>query len=205
MSSTYSGSDNYVASITIPDDGDPAVAASVNTPFESLADNAFWSRWQMLRPKLVALGSHPFTSTSARFGINYNFMSLDTSIAAGDDVRVTLVGLPMNDTIASIDVFFVPKTTARVGWPLGTAPKVALARYAIAAGGTPAVPTSLGSATYVPVSQADYQDGNFKVMTVSPAHTVNSEDYVYQLHVTDEAGANAIPGGAYVAYRVNYS
>ena len=39
MSSTYTPSDVYSATVTLPDDGDPLTAASINTPLQALADN----------------------------------------------------------------------------------------------------------------------------------------------------------------------
>jgi hypothetical protein len=38
MSSTYAGASTFPANITIPDDGDPLNASSVNVPLEGLAD-----------------------------------------------------------------------------------------------------------------------------------------------------------------------
>lgn len=203
MSSPYVAGTAWVptSGIDLVDDGDPAAVAGLVATDEAALDRTE----QFTRPKLVALGSVPYVSNAARFATDFNYMSVTTVTAAGDEYRCTLP-LVQGATIASIDVVFVPKTTARGGWPLGTAPVISLVRSAIGpSGGVPAAPASVATATYVPVSQADYQNGNFKVMTVSPAHVVDAEAYVYQLSVVDEAGANAIPGGTYCAYRVNYA
>jgi len=207
MSSTYAGADTYLESPLLPDDGDTPSAAGIGRPaFETAMDRTTWLRAQMKRPKLVALGAVPYMTNASRYATVFNYQSVTTATAAGDEYRATLVGLVHGAIIASIDVIFTPKTTARGGWPLGSAPVISLVRVAVGpSGGTPGAPSVVATATYAPVSQADYQDGKFKVMTVSPTHTVDAEAYVYQLSVVDESGANAIPGGTYFAYRVNYS
>ena len=200
MSSVYTGARAWVATATVPDDGDAANAASVVPAIEAVADQASC----MVSDDLVPLGSIPFASLGGLFSLDFNFLNVVTATTAGDEYRAA-IKLVNGATVSSIDVFFVPKTTARAGWPLGTAPKVTLSRHAITAGGTMGAPSVVSTATYVPVSQANYQDGTVKVMTVSPTHPVDADGYIYLLSVTDEAGANAIPGGAYLAYRVNYA
>lgn len=200
MSSVYTGARAWVATATVPDDGDAAAAASVSSPLEAVADQVSC----LVSDDLIALGSIPFSSAAGRFSLDFNYLNVVTATAAGDEYRAQ-IRLVNGATVASIDVFFVPKTTARGGWPLGTAPIVSLLRHAVVAGGTMGAVSTVATATYVPVSQADYQNGQNKVMTVSPAHIVDADGYLYFLSVTDEAGANAIVGGAYLAYRVNYS
>lgn len=46
MSSTYAGASSFPTNITIPDDGDPRTAASVNVAFEGLADRTVWAKRQ---------------------------------------------------------------------------------------------------------------------------------------------------------------
>lgn len=200
MSSVYSGARAWVASVTVLDDGDNAEAASIAPGIEAVADQASC----LVSDDFVPLGSIPFASSASRFALDFNYLNVVTATAAGDEYRAA-IKLVNGATVASIDVFFIPKTTARGGWPLGSAPVVSLLRHAITAGGTMGAPSTVATATYVPVSQLDYQNGQNKVMTVSPAHVVDADGYIYMLSVTDEAGANAIPGGAYLAYRVNYS
>ena len=200
MSTVYTGARAWVATADVLDDGDPAEAGSIAPALEALADQASC----LVSDDLIALGSIPFSSAAARFSLDFNYLNVVTATAAGDEYRAQ-IRLVNGATVASIDVFFVPKTTVRGGWPLGTAPIVALLRHAVVAGGTMGAVSTVATATYVPVSQDDYQNGQNKVMTVSPAHLVDADGYLYFLSVTDEAGANAIVGGAYLAYRVNYS
>lgn len=200
MSSVYTGARAWVATATVPDDGDAANAASVVPAIEAVADQASC----IVSDDLVPLGSIPFASAGGFFSLDFNYLNVVTATTVGDEYRAA-IKLVNGATVSSIDVFFVPKTTARGGWPLGSAPKVTLSRHAITAGGTMGALSVVSTATYVPVSQADYQNGQVKVMTVSPAHVVDADGYIYLLSVTDEAGANAIVGGAYLAYRVNYA
>jgi len=44
MSYTYAGSNAFPTPITLPDDGDPASAASVDAPFQDLADRTVWAK-----------------------------------------------------------------------------------------------------------------------------------------------------------------
>jgi len=204
MSSIYAGADTYPASPVLPDDGDPASAAGIGRPaLETAMDRTTWLRAQMKRPKLHAFGEAGYVMNAGNFALNLNFMSLDSVTTAGDDFRVALRNLVHGAVISSIDVFFVP-AGGHAGLP-GTAPQAKLARYAVAAAGTPAVPTVIASVTYSPVSLADYNNGKFKQMTISAAHTVDAEGYVYELAVFDESGANSIVGAGYVAYRINYT
>lgn len=201
MSHVYTGARAWVPTVTVLDDGDDADAAGIGAAaFEGLADQASC----IVSDDFVPLGSIPFASSASRFAIDFNYLNVVTATAAGDEYRAA-IKLVNGATVASIDVFFVPKTTARAGWPLGSAPVVSLLRHAITAGGTMGVPSTVATATYVPVSQVDYQNGQNKVVTISPAHVVDADGYIYLLSIVDESGANAIPGGAYLAYRVFYS
>jgi hypothetical protein len=44
MSYPYAGSATFHATITLPDDGDPASAASVDSPFQDVADRTVWCK-----------------------------------------------------------------------------------------------------------------------------------------------------------------
>ncbi len=201
MSSTYAGSDTFPTPITIPDDGDAAAMTVLGAAVEGLADRTVFLRSQMKRPVLIQCGSIPFVTFTGTFTPDQNDQSVVTSVAIGGEYRARIAVLD-GETISSIDVFFVPDAGPR-GGALGTAPKVRLLRLAISAGGTPAAPSVVATATYVP--DGTYEDSKYKVMTVSPAHAVDAEGYAYYLSIVDEDGANAIVGNAYVAFRVNYS
>lgn len=203
MSSVYNGSRSWGTSdVTILDDADNAEAASIAPAEEKIADHASC----MVSPDFVTLGSIGYVSAGGFFSTDLNYLNVVTATTAGDEYRAQ-IKLVNGATISSIDLFFVPKTTARGGWPVGTFPVMTLARHALVAGGTMGALSTVATATYVPVSQADYQNGQNKVLTVTPGggHTVDADGYLYFLVVTDEAGGNAIPGGAYIAYRVNYA
>lgn len=200
MTTPYTGARAWVATADVLDDGDPATAASIAPGIEAVADQASC----LVSDDLVPLGSIPFASAANRFALDFNYMNVYTATSAGDEYRAA-IKLVNGATVSSIDVFFAPETTPRAGWPLGTAPIVSLLRHAVTAGGTMGAVSTVATATYVPVSQANYENVTNKVMTVSPAHVVDADGHIYFLSVTDEAGANAIPGGAYIAYRVNYA
>lgn len=55
MPSTYSGADTFHALLTIPSDGDPRAAASVNVPFESLQDNTQYFKNRLGAYRLVGI------------------------------------------------------------------------------------------------------------------------------------------------------
>lgn len=207
--SFYAGSAaTYPSTITVLDDGDTADAAGIGAAsFEALADRT--AQWTA--PRWIPLGSVPFTSDFGHFALSTpavgGFMAVATATAAGDYFYCTLPGLVNGATIESIDVAFIPTSTARGAWPIGAYPDLQLGRSAIGpSGGTPAGPAGTGiSGTYVPVSQADYQNGKFKILTASGSHVVDVLSYSYQLLLRDEHGGSAIPGNAYIAYRVNYA
>lgn len=188
--------------INVPDDGVPASAGNLGVAtFEALADRVA----QLTNPKWVPCGARSFKSAAGRFSLDIDYLGLVTAAGAGDSCTIILPDLVKGATIDTIDVIFTPKTTARAGWPLGSAPVVSLTRWAIPAGGFSSN-TLIKSVTYTPVSQADYQDGKFKVISMtSIAHVVDNVQYLYALTITDESGANAIPGALYAAYRVFYS
>lgn len=188
--------------INVLDDGDAASAAGIGAAtFEALADRIA----QLTHPKWVPCGARSFKSVAGRFSLDIDYLGLVTATAAGDTVTLVLPDLVHGATIDSIDVIFTPKTTARAGWPLGAAPIVGLTRWAIPSGGFVSN-TLLDSVTYTPVSQADYQDGKFKVISMtSVGAVVDNAQYLYALTITDEAGAFAIPGALFAAYRVTYA
>lgn len=201
MSSAYTPTPGWPA-INVLDDGDAATASGIGAAtFEALADRVT----QLTHPGWKPLGSRPFKSTAGRFSIDGDYMGLVTATASGDDVKVMLPDLVHGAELDQIDVIFIPKTTARGGWPLGSAPVISLVRWEIPSGGF-ASNTTLDTATYVPVSQVDYQDGEFKVVSMTAiGETVDTAQYLYALGITDEAGANSIPGALYAAFRTVYA
>ena len=201
MSSPYTPTAGWTA-INVLDDGDAASASGIGAAtFEALADRVE----QLANPKWTPCGAGSFKAAAARFNLDIDYLGLVTATAAGDTVTIMLSHLVHGATISTIDVAFIPKTTARAGWPLGSAPVVALTRWAIPSGGFTSN-TLIDSVTYTPVSQADYQDGKVKIISMtSVAAVVDNVQYLYALTITDESGANAIPGALFAAYRVFYS
>jgi hypothetical protein len=62
MASVYAGTATAPGSLTIPDDGDNATAASVNTPIEALQDSVLWAtRNAIIDTKLIADGTIDFS------------------------------------------------------------------------------------------------------------------------------------------------
>lgn len=208
MSSDYAGNgDNYPGKIKLPDDGDPRTAASVSTPLEDLADRTAWLRTQMTRSRLIALGELPFASIDGHFALEYNYMSLTSHTAVGDQAKVPMNRVLVHGAVVeSVDLLFVPKT-GHSDLP-ATPPQVILGRWPLAPNEGPSLPESIATGTYVPVSLADYENGEIKMVTATVGgggHTVNVEDYLYQVFVSDEDGANAKPGGTFIAIRINYA
>lgn len=201
MSSPYTPTAGWTA-INVLDDGDAASASGIGAAtFEALADRVE----QLAHPKWVPCGAKSFKSVAGRFSLDIDYLGLVTATAAGDTVTIMLENLVHGAEISTIDVLFVPDTTARGGWPLGSAPVITLTRWAIPTGGVSSN-VLVDTATYTPVSQADYQNGNFKVISMgSIGEVVDTLQYLYALTITDESGANAIPGALYAAYRVFYS
>lgn len=208
MSTLYAGADSFPANITIPADNDPAAAAAWNAALEGNRDALVWLRKRLgTRPYLYVLGSLPFVKTggAGSVSIDTNYMNLVTAGSAGTSFRVVLPRLIEGLTVTGIDILIIPKTTARAGWPLGSAPQASLLSGNFAAGVTPGAPSTLASGTYTPVSQADYQNGQIKKWSLLTGFTVDGEDNVYLLDITDESGANAIPGSSFLSIAINYA
>jgi len=201
MSSPYTPTPGWPA-IHVLDDGDTPSAAGIGAAtFEALADRVA----QLSHPRLIPCGSRPFKDTAGRFQVDVDYLALKTATASGDTATLILHDLVHGAEIDSIDVWFIPKTTARGGWPLGSAPIIALTRWIPTVGGT-VTNTLVDDAAYVPVSQADYQNGTVKQVSMTAVgETVDNAQYLYALTLADEAGANSIPGIFFVAYRVNYA
>jgi hypothetical protein len=205
MSSTYAGTETFAATITIPDDGDPANAASVNAPLEGLADRTVWLREAMKSPAMIACGAMGFVSAAGRFSSEFAHLNLVTATAVNDSCRLRL-SLIHGATVASIDMFFQPISAGRAGNLPTVAVSMALQRSAVTAGvALAALPTTITNASYVPVSYANYINGQVKMHTISPAHVVDAEAYEYFLLITDEGNPDALVGNKYIAYRVNYA
>lgn len=200
MSTLYAPTAGWTP-INVVDDGDPPSAAGIGAAtYEALADRVE----QLAHPKWVPCGAKSFKSVAGRFNLDVDYLGLVTATAAGDTVTIMLENLVHGAELSTIDVLFTPKTTARGGWPLGSAPNITLTRWAIPTGGVSSN-VLVDTETYTPVSQANYQDGNFKIISMgSIGEVVDTLQYLYALTITDEAGANAIPGALYAAYRVFY-
>lgn len=201
MSSAYVPGTGWVATsgITVIDDGDPATVAGLVATDEAALDRTE----QFTRPKLVALGAVPYVTSSGNFSTDFNFMSVTTATAVGDDYKCSLLGLVQGATISTIDVIFLP-AAGHAANPANP-PSVALIRWSVAPDDVPGAIDIIATGTYATLGWPDYINGEAKRMTVSPAHVVDCEGYVYQLVVTDESGANAIVGNSYIAFRINYA
>lgn len=187
--------------ISIADDSDPASTAVLASTDEAALDRTE----QFTMTKLIPLGSLPFTTGASHFALEGTRQSLVTSTAAGDQAVFVLPGhlLVHGATLTQIDLLFVP-TTGRAGLPFD-APKLAIARYALAAGAAP------GSSTVIADDQAatgtlpTYENGQVKQLGVAVSHVIDAKAYVYQVVVDDESGANAVPGNRYFAIRLTYA
>lgn len=195
MSSVYTAAKSWVDTITVLDDGDAANAASIAPALEALADQASC----LVAPKVVALGSLTYVDTTA-WTVDFNVMAVGTS-TLGDEFKAA-IEVVNGATIGSIEVLFVPDGT-HAALPANK-PSITLSRHALTTGVAPAnVVSVVSTATYAPVSLADYNNGQLKAITISPSHTVDAYGYTYYLSIVEESGANA-KVGAYYAYRINY-
>lgn len=188
--------------ILVPDDGVPPSAANLGVAtFEALGDRVS----QLTHPKLIACGSRPFKDGAGRFSVDGDYNGLVTGVASGDAAVLPLHDLVHGAEIDGIDLYFIPKTTARGAWPVGTLPIITLTRWGITVGAAPSN-TLVDTATYVAVSQADYQNGNVKKLSINTiGETVDNDSYLYTLTINDEAGANSIPGAVFAAFAVRYA
>ena len=188
--------------INVLDDADAPSAAGIGAAtFEALADRVA----QFAHAKLIACGSRPFKAAAGRFSVDGDYCGLVTAVASGDYAVLPLHDLVHGAEIDGIDLYFIPKTTARAGWPLGTLPIITLTKWGVSVGAAPSN-TLVDTATYVAVSQADYQNGNVKKLSINTiGETVDNDSYVYTLTINDEAGANSIPGAVFVAFAVRYA
>lgn len=196
MSAIYTGLKSWVDTITTPDDGDPADAASIVPALEALADQASC----VVASKVIALGSLPYVDTTG-WTVDFNVMAVGTS-TLGDEFKASL-DVVHGATISTVEVLFVPDGT-HAALPANK-PSITLSRHALTTGVAPAnVVSVVTTGTYVPVSLADYNNGQLKAITISPAHTVDAYGYAYYLSIVEESGANA-KVGAYYAVRINYA
>lgn len=187
------------SSISTADDATPATVASLVATDEAALDRT----QQFTMAKWFALGGLPYVSASGNFSTGFNYLSIATSVSSGDQANIPLHNLVHGATISMIDVMFAA-ATGHAGLP-AVAPSITLVRVPIVAGSTPGVPAVIATGTYVPTTLVNYNNGNNKLITVFPAHVVDAEGYVYQLRVTDESGANSIPGAGFAAARITYA
>lgn len=212
MSSSYAGNpNNFPANITVLDDGDNADANGIGAPaFEGLADRTMWNRRAALRgARFHSLGAMPFVSNAGNFSVgagDYNYMGVHTSTTEGDSAKWSLQDvLADGETLASIDVIFIPTSSGRTPGTLpGTAPTISLVRWSMVVGDPPSIIDVVATEVYSPVSAADYVAVEFKQVTLSTSHVVDGS-YVYQLVIADEDGSDAVPGNTYFAFRVSYA
>lgn len=203
--SIYTPAETYHPTVTVADDGDPAMASTVEASVESALDNAAWVRGQLRKPRLITFASVGYCESSAgAFVRDFNLMNVYTSVK-GKTMRVQLPDLVDGNTLDGVTMIFVPKDTGRGGLLPNTNLSITVSRTAMAAAGTPAAPTVLGTASYTPVSYPNYIDTKYKAVTLSGlAHTLTPLTHVYYLDVNDEDGANAVANNAYVAFAINY-
>ncbi len=202
MSSTYAGADTFGATITIPDDGDPANASTFNVPYEGLADRTRYLLNRIQRDgELIPLGSRPFVGFTTTYTLTGLGMYLLTSGTAGGEVLVP-IDLVHGRTVSLIEVFFVP-VGGHGGLP--TLPYISFFEFAIGASDTPAWGAADAQNYYVTADLTDYNNGEMKVMSLAPNWVVDAENNIYIISVGDETGGNKLPGNAYYAYRITYA
>lgn len=191
MPHTYTPSGTRNATITLPDDGDAANVASINTPMQQLSEEV------ELIAQHVPGGS---VGTSTAFQVPLNIFA-----NASDRFAVGGVGLieQVNVTDAGGVLFWVPTvmtckiTAVRMAWKgapahanlPGTMPKIELLRF----NSNSNTYTSIGSQTDPSGATVAYQ-ANHNVDLTGLAEVVSSQNYWYYLSITGEAGANALQG-----------
>jgi hypothetical protein len=99
-------------------------------------------------------------------------------------------------TLSQIDIWFVPASRATGALP-ANAPAATFYSRVLTAGASPTTRSIVTSASYVPVSYADYTNGHLKKLTLSPGITMDHAATEYALVLTDENGSNNVAGNRY--------
>lgn len=202
MSSTYSGVDTFPATVTLPDDGDAADAASVDAPMEGLADRTIFLLNQRRRPVLQALGSIPFFTAGAFDQVGYSGLITSGSVGAA---AFFPLALDHDATVTIVEVRFIPAGAGGRGGNLpGTPPSIQVLEWPVTVGGGAPSSATLGTEPYVPVNYANYINGNVKKISMETPFTVDAVNNIYQLVVIDESGSDSVVGNIYIDVAVTY-
>jgi hypothetical protein len=109
--------------------------------------------------------------------------------------------------ITQLSLLFTPAVGPRGAWPIANNITATLKYFTPNVGGVAVALGTIGStATYAPVSQADYENGLIKKLVwTADSPTIDVAANCYLLEVIDENGANAISGNVFHALEVTYS
>ncbi len=203
MSTLYAGNHAFPTPIEIADDGDPAAMAINGAAIEGLADRTVWLRNQMRRVRMIPVGAAAYSVNSGTVTLSYTYLALVATSVGGAVVKIPLTDLVHSATISAVELIFIPDG-GHAALP-AVLPAVTLARFQIVVGNAAAAPGVIVTDSYVPDNLAEYENATFKSIMATTSHVVDIEEYVYQVIIEDESGANALAGNTFYAVRVYYS
>lgn len=189
--------DAFDAAVTVPDDTDAASAASVGTPFQSLANRTAFVRARVpgaAASYQVVIPAYFTGNLAARFayepagGGNPRSYPINADVTSTGGIWCPVGGLPSKGTITAFDALVTGLETAGAHAGLvGTAPAVGFYRRQLSTGAIAAVATT--NDPHATTSLVAYE----------APHTIPSgvlaeslsADKAYYAIVTGEGGANA--------------
>lgn len=187
---TYTPAGNRNAIITVPDDGDAANAASIQTPLEQLAEELeLVARRTPGGSSAVATGFQipllPFDNLNSRFapaGVGI-LQQNDVTDAGGVLLPVPIAMVPCTITA----VFLTLRNVAFHSALPATMPQLQLYRF----NRSTYTSTVVGTQVDTSASTAAYAAAHTIALTVS--ESVNSSNFVYYVSFNGETGANSVP------------
>ena len=200
---------NNPATITLPDDGDAESAASVNTPFGSLADKVAHANW----PETDATKKYPLSLRTITRTCPGSFMV--------DDFTKWLGSSPFtNCTVATKQDAYIPVPLPNGStWTSAFAGFVGAAGHAAFPGGKPATMpvmravkfnpntgalTVIASVTDPSASAAVYEAAH-SLTIVGMTEVIDTNTFNYFIKIETEGGANGIAGDQVYGGQIIYT
>jgi hypothetical protein len=211
MSHTYDGNDtNFPASLTLPDDGDPRDAASVNTPIEGLADRTA-TLGRYVRVTDAGASDRPVVGMplfSSEFDYNPSDGSL-TQNGGGGTISWPLE-VPDGCTLDAVEVFWAPAAGHAAGGggilhPSVERPHLIVWRKDPADFGGVAIGSDLQDPNFASPAVYETPHGFRNPASGSLAEVVNRELNHYVAYFFGEAGTGFIAGGVVWGLRVTFT
>jgi hypothetical protein len=201
MSSPYTPTPSPLASITIPSDGDDIDAASVNVALEGLADMVAGA---VLTPNVIET-LHPLELNTGWTTSKYILVGPGTT----QEIYFR-VNFPHGATLLSVTAY-IKVDTGHAGVP-AVLPGLNVSRRGMTVGAALGSEDDLraaGGAFFpTPASAAAWEaSGNLQswTFTVDQNGTIDRDSYIYWITLSDESGANALSGNAFLGFSFNWS